>query len=87
MLGRIGKCPQARAVAASDFFIDLFETALADDELLVRVGACGICGSDVHGYDGSTGRRQPPVIMGHEAAGVVEQIGSAVNGVGRSAQC
>ncbi len=44
-------------------------------EVLVRVGACGICGSDVHGMDGSTGRRRPPVIMGHEAAGVVEQAG------------
>jgi L-iditol 2-dehydrogenase len=59
---------------------DVPQPKIADDELLVRVGACGICGSDVHGYDGSTGRRQPPVIMGHEAAGVVEQIGSAVSG-------
>lgn len=42
-------------------------------EVLVRVAACGICGSDVHGFDGSTGRRIPPLIMGHEAAGVVEQ--------------
>lgn len=50
------------------------------DELLVRVRACGICGSDVHGYDGSTGRRIPPIVMGHEAAGVVEQVGSAVSG-------
>jgi len=50
------------------------------DDLLVRVGACGICGSDVHGYDGSSGRRVPPLIMGHEAAGVVEQVGSAVAG-------
>ena len=50
------------------------------DELLVRVRACGICGSDVHGYDGSTGRRLPPIVMGHEAAGIVEAVGSAVNG-------
>ena len=35
-----------------------------------QVKACGICGSDVHGMDGSTGRRVPPIIMGHEAAGV-----------------
>jgi len=40
-------------------------------DLVVRVKACGICGSDVHGFDGSTGRRQPPIVMGHEAAGVV----------------
>jgi len=49
-------------------------------ELLVRVAACGICGSDVHGYDGSTGRRIPPLVMGHEAAGVVAGIGSGVEG-------
>ncbi len=47
-------------------------------DLLVRVKACGICGSDVHGFDGSTGRRQPPIVMGHEAAGVVAEVGSAV---------
>jgi L-iditol 2-dehydrogenase len=49
-------------------------------ELLVRVAACGICGSDVHGYDGSSGRRIPPIIMGHEAAGVVASVGDAVEG-------
>ena len=47
------------------------------DDVLVRVKACGICGSDVHGFDGSTGRRIPPVIMGHEAAGTVEAAGAA----------
>lgn len=49
-------------------------------EVVVSVKACGICGSDVHGMDGSTGRRRPPVIMGHEAAGVISQIGSGVRG-------
>jgi len=48
--------------------------------VLVRVRACGVCGSDVHGYDGSTGRRIPPLVMGHEAAGVIERIGSQVTG-------
>ncbi|MGB7549525.1 MAG: galactitol-1-phosphate 5-dehydrogenase [Terracidiphilus sp.] len=51
----------------------------AEDELLIRIKACGICGSDVHGYDGSTGRRLPPIVMGHEAAGVVESVGSAAS--------
>lgn len=50
-----------------------------DDELLIRIKACGICGSDVHGYDGSTGRRLPPLVMGHEAAGIVESVGKAVS--------
>jgi L-iditol 2-dehydrogenase len=47
-------------------------------DLLVSVRACGICGSDVHGYDGSSGRRIPPLVMGHEAAGVVDAIGDQV---------
>jgi len=49
------------------------------EEVLIRVKACGICGSDVHGLDGSTGRRVPPLIMGHEASGIIEKTGSAVN--------
>jgi len=56
------------------------EPALAPDDVLVRVRACGICGSDVHGLDGSTGRRIPPLVMGHEAAGVIAQVGAQVKG-------
>jgi L-iditol 2-dehydrogenase len=47
-------------------------------EVLIKVKACGICGSDVHGMDGSTGRRQPPVIMGHEASGEIVRTGEGV---------
>src|SRR5690348_3099676 len=47
-------------------------------EILVRVAACGICGSDVHGYHGSSGRRIPPLVMGHEAAGIVAEVGAGV---------
>ena len=50
----------------------------ATGEVLIRVKACGICGSDVHGMDGSTGRRQPPIIMGHEASGEIEAVGEGV---------
>lgn len=50
------------------------------DEVLIKIEACGICGSDVHGMDGSTGRRQPPMIMGHEASGSIVEIGSEVQG-------
>lgn len=49
-------------------------------DVLVRVRACGICGSDTHGYLGGTGRRAPGVIMGHEFAGQVEAVGSKVAG-------
>ena len=48
------------------------------EEVLIRVAACGICGSDVHGYDGGSGRRIPPIVMGHEAAGIVESVGASV---------
>jgi L-iditol 2-dehydrogenase len=58
--------------------VDLPEPRPARGELLVRVAACGICGSDVHGYDGSSGRRIPPIVMGHEAAGVVASTGDGV---------
>jgi L-iditol 2-dehydrogenase len=60
--------------------VEIDRPAIGDDEVLVRVGACGICGSDVHGYTGVTGRRIPPLVMGHEAAGTIESIGSAVRG-------
>lgn len=51
---------------------------LSPTQVLVRIKAASICGSDVHGYDGSTGRRRPPVIMGHEGSGIIEQTGSLV---------
>ena len=56
------------------------EPAISADDVLIRVKACGICGSDVHGLDGSTGRRIPPIVMGHEAAGVIEEVGANVKG-------
>ncbi len=61
--------------------VDMPVPECGPEDLLVRVKACGICGSDVHGWDGSTGRRLPPIVMGHEAAGVVEAVGSAVTDV------
>jgi len=59
-------------------YVDVPEPTLADDAVLIKVGACGICGSDVHGMDGSTGRRIPPIIMGHEAAGTITKIGKSI---------
>jgi L-iditol 2-dehydrogenase len=55
------------------------EPTLGPHDVLVRVAACGICGSDIHGYDGTSGRRIPPIVMGHEAAGVVAKVGDAVD--------
>ena len=57
---------------------DVDEPVVGADDVLVQVEACGICGSDIHGFDGSTGRRIPPLVMGHEAAGIVVGTGSNV---------
>ena len=73
-----------RALLLSEYktlsVVDMPTPEIGDDDVLVRVRACGICGSDIHGYDGSTGRRIPPLVMGHEAAGVIEQVGRGVQG-------
>ncbi len=57
---------------------DAPDPVVGPGEVLIRVAAGGICGSDVHGMDGSTGRRVPPLIMGHEAAGVIAAVGDGV---------
>ena len=59
---------------------DIPNPQIGPEDVLVRVKACAICGSDVHGMDGSTGRRIPPVVMGHEASGVIEAAGANVKG-------
>lgn len=59
-------------------YVDFPSPQPADDEVLVKVHACGICGSDIHGWDGSTGRRRPPLIMGHEASGEIVAAGPRV---------
>jgi L-iditol 2-dehydrogenase len=61
-------------------YSDFPNPVISDDDVLIRVKACGICGSDVHGFTGKTGRRIPPLIMGHEAAGIVERFGKNVIG-------
>jgi len=48
------------------------------DEVLVQVKAVGICGSEVHAYRGTHPFRKAPAILGHEAAGIVAQVGAAV---------
>lgn len=58
--------------------VDFPDPVPGDGDVVVRVRACGICGSDIHGWDGSTGRRRPPLIMGHEASGEVVATGPRV---------
>lgn len=50
-------------------FRDAADPTPGNDEVLVKVVACGICGSDMHGYHGHDDRRPPPLILGHEASG------------------
>lgn len=62
---------------------DFPDPEVAADEVLIQVKAAGICGSDVHGMDGSSGRRVPPLVMGHEASGVITSKGKEVTGWSR----
>ena len=58
------------------------EPTLGDDQVLIQVTACGICGSDLHGYLGHSARRNAhvPLVMGHEFAGRIADIGKSVRG-------
>ncbi len=49
-------------------------------EVRIRVAFVGICGSDLHGYTGESGRRVAGMVMGHEASGWIEALGSGVDG-------
>lgn len=60
-------------------WLDWPEPKPAQGQALVAVRAVGICGSDVHGYSGDSGRRTPNMIMGHEATGEVVAVGPKVS--------
>lgn len=60
-------------------YVEMPKPQIGAKDVLIQVKACGICGSDVHGMDGSSGRRIPPVIMGHEASGVIVETGDGVS--------
>jgi len=51
-----------------------------EDEVLIQVKTVGVCGSEVHAFEGTHPYRKPPVILGHEMSGVVVEIGQAVKG-------
>jgi len=60
--------------------VDLPEPKPGPGEVKLRVEACGICGSDVHGYTGESGRRSAGQVMGHEFAGEIVELGPGVEG-------
>jgi len=53
---------------------------LAQNEVLIEVEACGVCGTDVHIVEGKS-RSNPPVVLGHEYCGIVVDVGSGVEGL------
>jgi len=57
------------------------EPDFGPNDVLVRVKAVGICGSDLHAYEGISKRRVPPLIMGHEIAGEIADFGKDVEGL------
>ncbi|MGJ8698268.1 MAG: galactitol-1-phosphate 5-dehydrogenase [Verrucomicrobiaceae bacterium] len=68
-------------IAPSEFVVsEKAKPSAGGGEVLVKVSYCGICGSDVHGMDNSSGRRIPPMVMGHEASGVIVEVGEGVSG-------
>jgi propanol-preferring alcohol dehydrogenase len=57
---------------------DVPRPAPAADQVLVRVGACAVCRTDLHVLDGELSHPKLPLILGHEIVGRVEEVGSAV---------
>jgi 2-desacetyl-2-hydroxyethyl bacteriochlorophyllide A dehydrogenase len=53
---------------------------LGQCEVRLRVHSVGVCGSDVHGYAGVNARRVPGMVMGHEAIGIVAELGPDLDG-------
>ena len=53
---------------------------IGSDQILVKVAACGVCHTDLHYIEhGVPTFKKPPLILGHEASGVVEEVGAAVS--------
>ena len=62
---------------------DISEEPLSDNQVRVNVKYCGVCGTDIHIYEGDGGSSAvvPPLVIGHELSGVVSEIGKNVKSV------
>ncbi len=60
---------------------EISNPSLKDDEVLIKVMAAGVCGTDLHLYEGEGGATDSvlPMILGHEYSGIIEKVGSNVN--------
>jgi acryloyl-coenzyme A reductase len=63
--------------------LEVVQPTPTDDQMLVRVAACGVCGHDLLNREGHFPDTHPPCVMGHEISGVVEELGPLVRGFGR----
>jgi D-arabinose 1-dehydrogenase-like Zn-dependent alcohol dehydrogenase len=54
---------------------DISQPQLGMGDVLVRVQACGVCGSDLHGFLGKSRKRVPPLVLGHEFSGDIIERG------------
>lgn len=73
-----------KALRLADFghmeVVDLPDPEPGPGEVVIRILATGVCGSDLHGFTGETGRRVPGQVMGHESVGTIAGFGADVNG-------
>lgn len=70
-----------RAVDEPLEIVDVDVEAPRAGEVLVRLAASGVCRSDLHALEGKSPVSRPPMVLGHEGAGVVEAIGPGVEGL------
>lgn len=59
-------------------YVDVDVPGIKENEVLIKIKATSVCGSDIAGIDGKSRRRQVPIIMGHEASGLIVKTGNKV---------
>jgi threonine dehydrogenase-like Zn-dependent dehydrogenase len=71
-----------KALILKDFgsmeVVDRPDPIPGEGELRIKLIATGICGSDIHGFTGETGRRVPGQVMGHESVGYIDSLGAGL---------
>lgn len=55
-------------------------------EVLIKTMVVGVCGSDLEVYEGKFKHARPPMILGHEGGGIIEELGTGVTGIGRGSR-